>query len=61
MRSNTTFILYNNVTLNNETSINNAMYKYNNSLTAVSKYGRQLIYRAKRVVVSTQAFSSSSK
>lgn len=61
MRSNTTVILYNNVTLNNETSFNNAMYKYNNSHTAVSKYDRQLIYRAKRVVVSTQAFSSSSK
>lgn len=27
MRSNTAFILYNNVTLNNETSFNNAMYK----------------------------------
>lgn len=61
MRSNTTFILYNNVTLNNETSFNNAMYKYKNSSIVVSKYGRQLIYQAKRVVVSTQAFRSSSK
>lgn len=61
MRSNTAFILYNNVTPNNETSFNNAMYKYNNSPTAASKYGRQLIYRAKRVVVSTQALGSSSK